>query len=243
MLKDVQEIQNRIAFFIDSTPREQWEAWVCDDLKPRMERLKIRYNNKYVVSLHRTFPCSVEEACFHTHPAPMFVKLYKGKYELSLGYGKEQPPICTRSVLVPGATYSMELPHTWHYHRSLSDFTLTLAIEAENFLEPQFGQPDPAKKLRPLSDIEKDNLFSEFMFSVHEHLKGMRPFDQPFMDSLLYLSLAEANAIADIHSRDVAVAAKDGLAGNTTNYAINVELMQDKRVKAWWQTGSGHVIV
>lgn len=238
MHRDIIEIQNRIAFFINEIPREQWHASVCDDLKPRMERLKARYNDKYVVSLHRTFPCSKDEACFHTHPAPMFVKLYKGQYELSLGYGQEQPQICSRSILVPGSTYSMELPHTWHYHIPQDDFTLTLAIEAENFVEQQFGQPDPAKQLRPLTDAERDNLISEFMFAAHEYLKKLIPFDKEFMNNLLYLTLQEAEGIASVHGKDVAVAAKDGIEYQPTKMAINVELMQGKVIKAWWKSWS-----
>lgn len=227
----IRAIQNRMPFFLEKNPVDKWESLVCDDLKPRMERLKIRYDNNYVINIHRTFSCLPEEACYHTHPAPMWVKLYRGRYELRLGYGKESPGICSSSLLLPGCAYSMELPHTWHYHRALDDYTITLAIEGENFREQQYGQPRPSKSLRPLTEEEQKNLYSEFTTLVWEGISNLDK--QELTEEVLYLDLNEAKWILQEHEIEDHVAKKDALI-HKPGKGFNVELIQNKIVKAWW---------
>ena len=92
-----------------------WQTSFINYEKPFVERVWCEYAN-FRLNLHCIHPCSPEESFFHPHPWPSAMKVFKGTYQMDIGYGdgNDPPPVAATTLLSPGSCYQMVNIDSWH---------------------------------------------------------------------------------------------------------------------------------
>lgn len=111
------------------------QGWKSVDITyhdPRVERVWRQWGENRI-SLHAIHPCPPSESLFHPHPWPSAMRIVKGKYEMSVGYGKgiELPPEVCKLILVDGCSYEMTHPDGWHGVRPLDGICWTVMVSGK----------------------------------------------------------------------------------------------------------------
>lgn len=106
-----------------------WNTLDINYEKPHVQRVW-RQVDDLRVSLHRIFPCKINECFFHPHPWPSAMKIESGRYEMALGYGTDlnaKLNIAT-IILSPGSYYEMTDIDSWHSVRPLGGPVMSLMV-------------------------------------------------------------------------------------------------------------------
>ncbi|MEK7138284.1 MAG: hypothetical protein AAB787_02120 [Patescibacteria group bacterium] len=143
-----------------------WTGVDVDYHPPRVERLW-RQLGDIRVYLHRIHYCDPGEALFHPHPWPSAMKVLKGQYKMAVGYGggDTPPPVAARLLLGPGSEYEMTNQDAWHYVRPTEEggTVLTLMVTGLPWKLKRWV-PKSEAPLKPLSDVARSYMFTEFRF-------------------------------------------------------------------------------
>lgn len=125
---------------------------------PMVERLWMDWEG-YRIYLHCIHPCEPGEALYHPHPWPSAIHILDGKYEMGLGYGKENPPIAATIVADSGTQYEMLDPDGWHYVRPILEPSYSIMVTGK-----PWGRefPKPTKELSGLSPERRSELIEIF---------------------------------------------------------------------------------
>jgi len=138
---------------------EAWCSLFIDYDPPIVERLW-RPFKEYRISLHKIYACS--DALFHPHPWACAVKVFKGSYEMGIGYGVEEPPVSTIIRAPEGLVYEMPDPNAWHYVKPVGDYVLTMMMTSKPWNKTKRKGPKEKLLLDSLRPDQKKRLIQEF---------------------------------------------------------------------------------
>ncbi len=147
--------------------RGEWRGMRIDYEYPHIDRLWRPFGDGRVY-LHLIHPCRLDQAQYHPHRWPSAMRVVRGTYEMSLGFGagQEKPPIFSHLVLHAGDEYEMTHPDGWHAV-SAPQGCLTIMVSGSPWSRWAPKQKEGHQFPEMTSEI-RDTIFSEF--NLHYHL-------------------------------------------------------------------------
>lgn len=151
-----------------------WDSLVIDRRKPHTTRLFKQFGDLRVC-LHRFESCTDEEAFAHPHPWPGAFLLLDGSYIQTIGYSQylnTKPEFLFREKVMPGSSYEIINPKTWHKIQP-TQTTHTIMINGAPF-ETQHKEvkTTAGKDLGKLSEVETLFLLNSFSILLHSYHNG-----------------------------------------------------------------------
>lgn len=143
-----------------------WDSLDIDHDTPRVERL-YRPHERGRLYLHRIAPCELDAALFHPHPWPCAIRVLRGRYETTTGFGPGDrvPPVASRLLLEAPFSYEMTHPDAWHAVAPRGGSALTVMVTGEPW---DRWSPRSSAPLRALSRDAREELLSAFREALAE---------------------------------------------------------------------------
>lgn len=117
-----------------------WNRKLVTYEKPTVERLW-RQHGENRIYIHRIHPCKEGQAFMHRHPWPSAMRIYSGRYMMSVSDDVVGAFAGTRIVLGPECCYEMTWPECAHSVRPIGGPVLSLMVTGPLY------NPDEEKKV------------------------------------------------------------------------------------------------
>ena len=138
-----------------------WQGLYIDYHPPIVERIWCQWG-AYRVSLHKMYPCGEEEALFHAHAWPQYIKIISGTQEVGVADMRSNfpPAHLIVSSYGSGNYYEMTNPFGGHYVRPIDRPSFSVMLTGSPW--SVHHAPKSTKPLRQLTPEEFRKNFDFF---------------------------------------------------------------------------------